>query len=154
MPPSFAEHTSVDRGTPSLGPGEISPHCRCSSTTIIVMPDSQTLAVIRPIATGGDSPAQPLTIRDSDDRIVIGRSAEADWQLADPRVSRRHAMMSVVGRAVIIRDLKSRHGTVINGSRLAPGGETSLREGDSIQFGGVRCVVDPPLPRPLGADDC
>ncbi len=45
--------------------------------------------------------------------VVIGR-ADADVELNDPEVSRRHAQIEVKGGTVILRDLKSTNGTYLN----------------------------------------
>ncbi len=105
------------------------------------MMEQPPLAILRPVGHDAGAVDAPLVVTAGSDRIVVGRSEQADWRLSDPRVSRQHALITVIGRAVLLRDLGSRHGTIVNGNRLAAGGETALGRGDTVQFGGVRCIV-------------
>jgi len=65
--------------------------------------------------------------------FVIGRSAECQLALDDPLVSRKHAMLVVGADSVIIKDLGSRNGVVVNGTKI----DTSriLLDGDRIMIG-------------------
>jgi predicted component of type VI protein secretion system len=65
--------------------------------------------------------------------FVIGRSAGCQLSLDDPLVSRRHAILRVVGDCVTIEDDQSRNGIVVNGVRIE--GPTELRSGDRIVVG-------------------
>lgn len=66
------------------------------------------------------------------DRTVLGRSREIDVLLADPAVSREHAVISREGARFVLEDLGSANGTKLNGS---PVERASLAEGDLIQIG-------------------
>jgi pSer/pThr/pTyr-binding forkhead associated (FHA) protein len=46
--------------------------------------------------------------------VTVGRSPEADIQLLHPLVSRNHAELSLQDGNLVIRDLGSRNGTVVN----------------------------------------
>ena len=50
--------------------------------------------------------------------VVVGRSDEADVCLGDDWVSRTHCEIDVVDDNLVVRDLGSRNGTFINGSRI------------------------------------
>ncbi len=63
---------------------------------------------------------------------VIGRSSRSDIRVDQESVSRRHAKLSHTGRAVIIRDLQSTNGTLVNDERVA---EYELRNGDLVKIG-------------------
>jgi hypothetical protein len=63
---------------------------------------------------------------------VIGRGAEADVQLTDTGVSRRHAEVRVVDDHVEVHDLGSTNGTRVNGQRVAA---ATLTDGDRITVG-------------------
>lgn len=65
--------------------------------------------------------------------LVIGRSPEADLRVAEPRASRLHARLDVVGQAVMVRDLDSKNGTFVNGRRLDR--PEPLLSGDEIRIG-------------------
>ena len=72
--------------------------------------------------------------------VVIGRSPGADIVIGDDFVSGRHARLAPSGDAVVLEDLGSTNGTVLNGQRVT--GARSLREGDTIDIGAVRLKVD------------
>ena len=51
-------------------------------------------------------------------RVVIGRSKDADVQVADPNVSRRHAELRQEGATYWIVDLDSTNGVEVKGKRV------------------------------------
>lgn len=73
------------------------------------------------------------------DAAVIGRDPVLDVVLDDPRVSRRHARVWVDARRLMIEDLGSRAGTVVNGRPIA--GPTELRNGDHLRLGLTELTV-------------
>ena len=70
---------------------------------------------------------------------LAGRDAAAQIRLDSPRVSRRHARFNVDGTRVIVEDLKSKNGTIVNGQRIV--GAVTLRHGDSVTIGPVTLTV-------------
>ena len=79
-------------------------------------------------------PAKPLTLGGGK-AVVIGRSKEADYVLADPIVSRRHCTIAKVGGRWLLTDLNSRHGVVLNSTRLQSGQAVVIDEGDLLGIG-------------------
>ncbi len=65
--------------------------------------------------------------------FAVGRNASCQLSLDDPLVSRRHAILEVQGDAVIIEDLQSRNGVLVNGRRID--GRVRLAVGDKILIG-------------------
>ncbi|MCU1282727.1 MAG: hypothetical protein JWM53_6273 [bacterium] len=63
---------------------------------------------------------------------VIGRGQQADIQVIDEGISRRHAEIVHEGEKIVIRDLGSTNGTYCNGDKI---GEHQLSDGDKIQVG-------------------
>lgn len=63
---------------------------------------------------------------------LIGRSTEALGS-RDPTVSRRHAELTPADGQWWIADLRSTHGTLVNGERI--GGRVVLRDGDRVRCG-------------------
>ena len=64
--------------------------------------------------------------------FLIGRHADNNLVLRDNRVSRSHARITSSSGAYVIEDLNSRHGTWINGERIA---RHTLHNSDRIDFG-------------------
>ncbi|MEK7355890.1 MAG: sigma 54-interacting transcriptional regulator [Bdellovibrionota bacterium] len=66
------------------------------------------------------------------DFFAIGRTAEAQLALDDPYASSRHARIEKRSGTFVIRDLQSRNGTFVNGSRVT---EAVLTPNDHVRFG-------------------
>ena len=64
--------------------------------------------------------------------IVVGRSPDVDIVIRDRWVSRRHCEILRLNQAVMIRDLDSCHGTLVNEIRVK---NTELNHGDKVQIG-------------------
>jgi diguanylate cyclase (GGDEF)-like protein len=64
--------------------------------------------------------------------VVLGRGQQADVQVLDDGVSRKHAQIKLVGHQMIVEDLGSRNGTFVNGGRVTT---HALHDGDKIQVG-------------------
>jgi pSer/pThr/pTyr-binding forkhead associated (FHA) protein len=62
----------------------------------------------------------------------IGRSPECDIVLADPSVSRSHALLDVRAGTLYVRDAGSTNGTFVNGQRVE---SSPLKPGDVVAFG-------------------
>jgi hypothetical protein len=78
--------------------------------------------------------------------IVLGSSADCDVQLIEPGVSPRHAEICLVdGNALLLKDLDSGTGTLLNGEPVI---ETLLGSGDEIRIGTCRWMLQAPGLRP------
>lgn len=66
-------------------------------------------------------------------QALIGRDVKADINLRDGQVSRRHAMILVESEGIVIRDLGSANGTLVNGRRIT--GSVVLKPDDLITIG-------------------
>jgi len=62
---------------------------------------------------------------------VLGRAA-ADIDLGDPAISVRHFQIEAIGDEFFVRDLESRNGTFLNGSKVR---YAELRPGDQLRAG-------------------
>jgi hypothetical protein len=78
--------------------------------------------------------------------IVLGSSADCDVQLDEAGVSARHAEIRLVdGNALLLKDLGSETGTLLNGERVA---EQQLGSGDEIRIATCRWMLQAPGLRP------
>lgn len=64
--------------------------------------------------------------------FTIGRHSDNQLVLRDNRISRGHARITNENGEYIIEDLKSRHGTFVNGTQIT---RHTLRNSDRIEFG-------------------
>ncbi|HEX4621844.1 MAG TPA: FHA domain-containing protein, partial [Myxococcaceae bacterium] len=130
------------RVVPPLKPGE-----RPSGK---VNGEPSALAKRGPAAMGTPAPAGPalrgltgpwankiFSIRG---KVTVGRVAGVQVQIEDDSVSRRHAEVEATANGLVLRDLGSANGTLVNGSPAD--GDVALRPGDIVQFGVVELVVD------------
>lgn len=65
------------------------------------------------------------------ERVVDGRSSEADVSVDSPSVSKRHAEVRLVDGRPVVRDLGSTNDTFVNGR---PATESSITDQDLVQF--------------------
>lgn len=73
--------------------------------------------------------------------IRIGRGAECELVLRDSRVSRRHARLTARDGVLVLTDLGSTNGTMVNGHRV---NEVVLGAGDRIEIGESTLVIQAP----------
>ncbi len=70
--------------------------------------------------------------------LVIGRSADSDIQLDDRWVSRQHCKVDLQDGVVVVQDLESRHGTLVNDKPITV---SKLFPGDTLCIGLSRLVA-------------
>ena len=73
--------------------------------------------------------------------LRIGREADCQIVLNDPRVSRLHAVVSVQGNALTVQDHNSSNGTFVNGKQITGGPPWFLVIGDQLQIGDASFTV-------------
>src|SRR5271168_934677 len=86
---------------------------------------SAALLVLNPSGQRTRVPLEPLP-------FTFGRHADNNLVLRDNRVSRNHARISFENGHYVVEDLSSRHGTWVNGERIA---RHALHNSDRIDFG-------------------
>ena len=98
-------------------------------------------ATARVHVIGGTDAGRSLGV--SRGRFRIGRDASCHLVLADPRVSRVHAELSVTDAGVMLRDLGSTNGSQIDGGPLPAEGSV-LRPDQVARIGDSYLSLDPP----------
>ncbi|HCL56579.1 MAG TPA: hypothetical protein DHW82_06175 [Spirochaetia bacterium] len=75
-------------------------------------------------------------------KIYIGRNPDNDITLEnDPLVSRKHALVEIIGEICYIRDLNSTNNTYVNGNPLQKGETKELQGGDVIKIGKTEFTI-------------
>lgn len=77
-----------------------------------------------------DRRTEPLTAR-----TLVGRSPSCGLRLSEPHASGEHATITWTGWHWEIKDLGSRNGTYVDGTRIDPGAATKLGTGARLAFG-------------------
>lgn len=65
--------------------------------------------------------------------VVVGRSPSSDIVIDEPYVSATHARFTIQGPALVLEDLGSTNGTMVNGHVIDQ--PVTLRDGDEVQVG-------------------
>ncbi len=90
------------------------------------------------VVTGGHS-GKLISVKH--DKFLIGRSDECHLRPKSESISRRHcAIIRKDGRILLI-DLKSRNGTIVNDKKLDPKRAKILKDGDHIKVGKLEFIA-------------
>jgi sigma-B regulation protein RsbU (phosphoserine phosphatase) len=73
---------------------------------------------------------------------LIGRADDAALKLVQPSISRRHAEITVNGAMIMVNDLGSHNGTLLNGAKVLD--TTPLRAGDVLEVANITFRVEGP----------
>ena len=76
----------------------------------------------------------------SSEVLTVGRRPSNQLCLTDPTVSGKHADLRITDGELILTDLESTNGTLVNGDRIQ--GSVRLQGGDIVHFGQVVFSVD------------
>jgi pSer/pThr/pTyr-binding forkhead associated (FHA) protein len=101
------------------------------------------------IITRAGQPPREVAI--AHERVTIGRHPYNDIVLAHSAVSGEHAVVSLLGGAAVLDDLRSTNGTFVNGQRIE---RQLLADGDQVavaKFTLQFVATPPPAPAPTPA---
>jgi two-component system, NtrC family, response regulator GlrR len=124
---------------------------RWGTTVATTKPEDKDHELIRRftlIVTAGPDTGQRFV--SSGERMVIGTHNSADMVLKDPTVSRFHCDITLTAKAVLIRDLDSSNGTLVDGVAIQ---QAFLRGGSVLTLGRTQVRFDTggePVRVPLG----
>ncbi len=68
---------------------------------------------------------------------LVGRGGAAQVALKYPDLSRRHALLTVAGETITIRDLGSRNRTFVGDQAIEPEVDVGVEPGARLRFGSV-----------------
>ncbi len=100
--------------------------------------ESGAMDVILKVLTGA-KPGTKIAVKK--DKFLIGRSPKCHLCAAHNSVSRQHCLILRRETAVLLKDLDSRNGTLINGHKITPGHKIELTSGDELEIGSLRFLV-------------
>src|SRR5262245_15347195 len=87
---------------------------------------------MNPKVVGISGPLKGSVLPLPEGEASIGRDSSNDLWVTDPSLSRRHCALVRNGDQIILRDLESRNGTILN---AVPVAEQQLQHGDQISLG-------------------
>jgi hypothetical protein len=87
-----------------------------------------------------EGPFSGRTIRVPQGKLVIGREKDCQLRLDSDSVSRHHCVLLLDEYALRIRDLGSKNGTIVNGTRI--GGESILQHDDTVSIDQLTFEID------------
>src|SRR3954447_22167380 len=97
-----------------------------------VLHQPEWVSEMNPKVVGVSGPLQGKTLVLSQGEFSIGRDPSNSLWIADPALSRKHCLLVRNDDEIILRDLESRNGTLVNGEQVAA---QSLQHGDHISVG-------------------
>jgi len=103
--------------------------------------------VARLVVRGGPQDGQTFSLAPG--RHGLGRSPENQIHLTHPSVSRQHAEIEVDAQGIVVRDLGSTAGLLLDGRRVNQG---RLRPGGSLRLGEVELCLEGPRRKPSHDD--
>jgi Protein of unknown function (DUF3662)/FHA domain len=158
-PPAVVLETDSDLGLGVFGiatrmvqrsrrAGGDAPAPKPATATMVYRPNAEETTPDGDVEAPAEHEVASLTIDGERHRIekrvvVLGRSQDCDFQLADPNVSRRHAEVRQEEASYWIVDLGSTNGLEVNGQRLR---QSKLEDGDRIMLGSTEVVFERGLP--------
>jgi len=116
--------------------------------TVVVSTPEEEAADCRLMIAAGDGETRAVPI--DRDKLVLGRSAEADVQLNDPLISRRHCVIERREDGMFARNVSATNPLLVNGESLT---ECRLYSGDRIRIGTYSVVFVSNLPHDVGQTD-
>ena len=109
---------------------------KCYNTVLISKLGGLTMGV-QLIVAGGNRAGQVIPV--STERFVIGRAVDCHLRPTSELISRYHCAL-LVDTGVVVRDLGSRNGVLLNGERITT--EQTVNNGDRLGIGPLEFFVN------------
>ena len=94
----------------------------------------------------GPDAGSALAVRLRNGQAIVGRGDAADVRLADPLVSRRHALVRAIGGGLELLDYGSANGVLVNGQRVEADRPWRLQDGNELRLGAYSYRFSTALP--------
>lgn len=104
--------------------------------------------VVPVLAISGGAPPRRLSLTDESHPYLVGRGETCALPLDVEAISREHAAFLRTATGVLVRDLGSKNGVLVNATRITD--DHLLSDGDTIQIGPVTLTLEDPISRYLG----
>lgn len=86
-----------------------------------------------------------------DKEVVIGREETSFIRMTSTEVSRQHCSLTPTDKGLLVRDLGSQNGTIVNNARIER--ETLMQPGDVLQVGPIVFELSGARPKTAGGLD-
>ncbi|MGH9464374.1 MAG: FHA domain-containing protein, partial [Thermoanaerobaculia bacterium] len=83
--------------------------------------------------------SQPFDHRFGGGELIVGRAPDCGLVIPDPFLSRHHARLSLAEGRLLVEDLGSSNGTLVNAVRI--GSATAVGPGDEIRISGTSIAI-------------
>lgn len=84
-----------------------------------------------------------------DKEVIIGRDETSFIRMTSSEVSRQHCSLTPTEKGLLVRDLGSQNGTIVNNVKIEA--ETLLRPGDKLQIGPIHFELEGARPAKAAA---
>lgn len=93
--------------------------------------------MLRLVVLSGSHAGKTLPLNDG--KLLVGRGNECGARLSGPEVSRRHCLFAEEQGNLVVEDLRSRNGTLVNGEKINL--RTTLKDGDRVTVCSLEILV-------------
>lgn len=97
---------------------------------------------LRVTGPSGASQSYPLSPERLAAGVIIGRGEKAGLRVGGAKISREHARIELSDRRLLLTDLDSTNGTVVDGTRLVPRRPSQVNSQSRIELGGLSITIE------------
>lgn len=134
----------IEQAVPSPNPSQLTREIALALIAGALEADGHSSAPCLQVRSGASRGSQ-LLLEESEHVYVVGRGDDSDLELVEDDASRRHLEVMRRGGDVLVRDMESKNGTLLDGQRLLPRQATPLDSGQCLTIGATALVLVDPL---------